>query len=118
MSDDCKHYSCGCREVPTPMGYGMIFCDKHTPIRENRKRKKKRRGQVLSAFESEHYYYILYDSRETDNNNFTLKILLKSNKKIISIMGVDNILDKLNKDNNIERKDYLEVEKHLLEGVI
>lgn len=118
MSDHFRHYGCGCREVPTPNGFGMAFCAKHTPIRENKK-KKKRRGQVLSAFESEHYYYILYDSRGTSNNNFTLKIMFKSgSNKIISIMGVDNILDKLNKDINVEQKDYLKVEKHLLEGII
>ena len=110
---------CTCGEIENMLGLkGFMYCQEHAPKIKLPQSKKKhiKHGEVLHAFEFDGIHNVLYDDRETDHNNFVLKSLLSNNKFIIST-GVNNILSFLN-NKNVDQSDYLEVEKHLMEGVI
>jgi hypothetical protein len=78
-------------------------------------RKSKPKRLPLYSFKHNNQRYVIYDDRDFDHNNFTLKTWI--NNKSITIFGIERILDYL-KQRIVPSHDYFNIEKIFMQEII
>ena len=74
-------------------------------------------GNIIYNFDFNGFSHSLWDGRNAGYQNFKLTIVPPNHKKKIQILGIDKIIDYLNKS-NIPKKYVLQIEKLLMERII